>query len=373
MKKIFYFLDIWITKEDYDFFFDKIKMISNGVSVIDIIDSYYYKIWEDNSWRINKSFFLEAITFIDFSKKELWIDLEDIQWIYKENFLIFNYDFYIFDNDYFNKVDIKNTYFVNIRYPWFSHIYRIFKNLWWNALWINHKWDWIYNDKIFCISNFYRWDLKKYVWDVIIPLINNFNQENIKSLYNFLYNNFWTHKIVLKKSFWEMWNWVKAVDLNDISQEDFYQILKNKYCNIYNQVEAFYIVPFYKIITENRIYYLYDKKTDILEIHCVKQKNTNFEWVFQLDSFELYKWIEVSWSFVDKKDVISNIFLFDYIKEIAKLIWYETWVLELWVLSQKCFRFFEVNPYWWTLMFKEDQEDMYKFYYNMYKNKFLNS
>lgn len=372
MKKIFYFLDIWITMEDYDFFFDKLRLISEKITVMNIIDTYYYKIGEDNTWRINKSFFLEAMAFINYSKKELWIDLENIQWIYKENFLIFNRDFYIFDNDFFEKIDIQNTYFVNIRYPWFSHIFRIFKNMWGEALWINHRWDWIYNDKIFCISKFYDWELKKYVWDIMIPLINNFNEKNIKFLYDFIYNHFWTRKVVLKKSFWEMWNWVKAVDLDKINSENFYEIIKNKYCNIYNQVEAFYIVPFYEIITENRIYYLYDSKTDSLEIHSVKQKNTNFEWVFDLDSFELYKWIEVTWSYVNKKDVTDNKLLYNYIKDIARLIWYETGVLELWILSENSFRFFEVNPYWWTLMFPEDQEDMYNFYYSMYKNKFLN-
>lgn len=373
MKKIFYFLDIWITKEDYDFFFDKLILISQGVSIIDIIDTYYYKIGQDNNWRINKSFFLEAMTFIDYSEKELWIELNNIQWIYKENFLIFNWDFYIFDNNFFHKIDIENTYFVNIRYPWFSHIFRIFKNLWGKALWINHRWDWIYNDKIFCISQLYKWNLNKYIWNIIIPVINNFSQKNIETLYKFILNNFENPKIVLKKSFWEMWNWVKAVDLLNTNTEKFYEIIKNQYSNIYNQVEAFYIVPFYEIITENRIYYLYDKKTDILEIHSVKQKNTVFEWVFELDSFELYKWIEVSWSYIDKEEVNTNIFLLNYIKEIAKLIWYETWVLEIWILSENSFRFFEVNPYWWTLMFQQDQQDMYNFYYNMYKNKFLNS
>jgi len=272
MKKIFYFLDIWITKEDYDFFLDKINLISQGVSIKDIIDKYYYKIGEDNTWRINKSFFLEAMTFIDYSKNELWIELKDIQWIYRENFLVFNYDFYIYDVNFFQKIDIQNTYFVNIRYPWFSHIFRIFKNLWWKALWINHRWERIYNDKLFCISKLYNWNLKDYVWDIIIPFINNPSKENIDILYNFICNNFWTKKIVLKKSFWEMWNWVKAVDLDYVNEEEFYKIIKNKYCDIYGWVEAFYIVPFYNIIAENRIYYLYDKKTNTLEISCVKQK-----------------------------------------------------------------------------------------------------
>lgn len=372
MKKIFYFLDIWITKEDYDFFLDKLTLILNWASVIDIVDKYYYKIWENNIWKINKSFFLEALTFIDYSKKELWVDFKNIKWIYKENFLVFNYDFYVFDSEKFDKIDLENTYFVNIRYPWFSHIFRIYKILWWKALWINHKWDWIYNDKLFCISKLYKWKLSKYVWNIIIPFINDFNEKSINLLYNFVISNFWTKEIVLKKSFWEMWNWVKAVNLDTVSIEAFYQIIKNKYLNIYNNVEPFYIVPFYKILAENRIYYLYDKKSNTLEIYSVKQKNTNFNWVFELDSFELYKWIEVTWKYVDKFDVINNKLLFKYIRKIAKLIWYETGVLELWLLSKKDFRFFEVNPYWWSLMFREDQEDMYKFYYNMYINKFNN-
>lgn len=372
MKKIFYFLDIWITKEDYDFFLHKLTLVSEGIPVINIIDKYYYKIGQDNNGRINKSFFLEAMVFIDYSKKELKIDLSDIVWVYKENFLLLNYDLYIFDSNYFEKIDIKKSYFVNIRYPWFSHIFRIFKQLWGTALWINHRWDWIYNDKLFCISQLYQWKLSDYVWNIIIPVINNFSQENIEMLYKIIFDNFSTKKIVLKKSFGEMWNGVKAIDLSTTSIDKFYEIIKNQYTNIYNQVEAFYIVPFYEIITENRIYYLYNKNTDTLEIHSVKQKNTNFEGVFELESFELYKWIEVSWSFVDKTNIINNIFLFNYIKEIAKLIWYETGVLEIWILSEKSFRFFEVNPYWGSLMFQEDQKDMYNFYHNMYKNKFLN-
>jgi hypothetical protein len=49
MKKVFYFLDISITKEEYDFFLDKINLISQGVSVKDIIDKYHYKIGEDDT------------------------------------------------------------------------------------------------------------------------------------------------------------------------------------------------------------------------------------------------------------------------------------------------------------------------------------
>ncbi len=372
MKKIFYFLDIWITQEDYNFFIDKIFLLSKGVSVKDIIDKFYYKIWEDNWWKINKSFFLEAITFIDYAKKELDIEFPDITWVYKENFLLSNSELYIFDENELNEIDIKNTYFVNIRYPWFNHIFRIFTQLWWTALWVNHRWDWIYNDKIFCISKLYKGDLKKYVGDVIIPFINNFNESTIKVLYNFINANFSTNKIVLKKSFWEMWNGVKAVDLLNTDFRKFYSIIQKQYTNTYNVVESFYIVPFYEILTENRIYYLYDKKSDSLEIYCVKQKNTNFEWVFELESFELYKGIQVDWSYVNKDDIINNKSLYLYIKEIAQLIWYETWVLELGVLGENNFRFFEVNPYGGSLMFKEDQEDMYNFCYNMYKNKFSN-
>ncbi|NVP17782.1 hypothetical protein HUU51_03625 [Candidatus Gracilibacteria bacterium] len=372
MKKFIYFLDIGITEKDYDFFLDKIKLISNDISVKDIINTYYYKLGEDNTGRINKSFFLEAMTFIDYLNSELEIELKDIQWVYKENFLLLNKDFYVFNEKFFQKIDIKNTYFVNIRYPWFSHIFRIFNQLGGNTLGINHRWDWNYNDKIFCISKLYKGNLKEYVGDIIIPFINTFSKENINILYNFIYDNFGTKKIVLKKSFGEMGNGVKAIDLNITNNEKFYDALKNKYCNIYNQLDAFYIVPFYEIITENRIYYLYNKETDILEIHSVKQKNTNFEGVFELDSFELYKGIEVYWSYINKNEIISNKILLNYIKKIVKLIGYETGVLELGILSKKDFRFFEVNPYGGTLMFKEDQDDMYNFYYNMYKNKFLN-
>jgi hypothetical protein len=371
MEKHFYFLDIWITQEDYNFFNEKLDLLNKWYSVIDVIDEFYYKIWDNNIGRINKTFFLEAFTFVDFCKKELSIDLKKITWVYKQNFLLFNYDYYFFDENWFQKLDIKNTYFYNIRYPWFNHLFRIFNDLWWNCFSINHRWDWPYNDKIFAISKLYKWKLKQYVGDIIIPFINNDSEKSYSLLYDFILTKFPTKQIVIKKTFWEMWNWVKAVDLDKITFEDFKQILKNKYINTKNTTDSFYIVPFYDIITENRVYYLYDKKNDKLSIYCVKQKNTIFDWVFELESFELYKWIEVSWWYIDKKEVINNKKLFKYIKKTVSLLWLETWVLEIWILKNWNYRFFEVNPYWWTLMFKQDQKDMYDFNYNMYINNIL--
>ncbi len=370
MKKVFYFLDIWITNEDYEFFMDKLFLIQNWFTSIEIIDKFYYKIWENNEWRINKSFFLEAITFIDYCKNELDIELSEIKWIYKENFLIFNYDFYIFDDQRFEKIDIKNTYFFNIRYPWLNHIFKIFNDLWWKSFWINHRWDWPYNDKLYFISKLYKSDIKKYVWDIIVPYINNWTQKTYKLLYDFIVKKFSSKQIVLKKSFWEMWNWVRAVDLNKIKYKDFVNIIENKFVNLNSSTDSFYIVPFYNIIKENRIYYLYDSKKDNFEIYCVKQKNTNFEGVFELESLELYKWIQVSWSYCDKNEVLKDKKLFGYLKRLVKLLWFETWVLEIGILWDWEYRFFEINPYWWSLMFKQDQEDMYNFYYNMYKLKF---
>gem|GEM_PF-5828049 len=42
--------------------------------------------------------------------------------------------------------------------------------------------------------------------------------------------------------------------------------------------------------------------------------------MFELESFELYKGIQVDWSYVNKDDIINNKSLYLYIKEIAQLI-----------------------------------------------------
>jgi len=369
MKNIYYFLDYWITQEDYTFLIDKISLLDKWYYFFDLIDKFYYKIWEDNSWRINKTFFIEFITFLEYCKNEFNLDYKDINIVYKNNFIFINTDLFIFDLDWYKRIDIKNSYFVNIRYPWFNHIFRIFKKLWWKTIWINHRWDWPYNDKIFMIYKIYsKNNIKKYLWNIIIPFINSHDDKILDFLYYNILNVFNDKRIVIKKTFWEMWSWVRALDLNIISKEEFFSIIK-KFININSTTDSFYIVPFYDIISENRIYYLYDKEKNFLDIKSVKVKNTNFSNVFELESFELYKWIEVNWSYINPEIIINNYFYHNYIKKIVKLLWFETWVIEIWVLNEKEFRFFELNPYWWSLMFREEQSNMYDFYLNIYKNR----
>lgn len=373
--KIYYFLNN-ISLENFNLFLSKFNQIKSWLNVNDIINKDYSKVWlykKDQIWDAN---FLEALSFIEFIAKKHNLTynqvLDNISWIYDNNFLIYNEEIYISDKNTYSKIDTINqkVYFVTSRdsftSPFFlilNSISKINKNI--KVVKFNNRIEkWPYNDKAYYISKLYKYR-EKIIGDIIFPFLQNNNSKNIRVLFEFIKWVIW-NKVMLKKNFWDMWIWLKAIDLDDLP-EDRIEYIREKFFMNWNSYTWVYITKFINIHKEYRVYYRCDDKKDKVEIYSIKNRtNTIWKDIFEKPSFKIYENIEVDWKYMENKNLWKeNI---DIIIKICKIIKDNCWVLEFFEDENWRKYFCEINSLWWSLMFSwPDEKNMLKYYVDTWK------
>lgn len=358
---------------------DKITKIRSLSDIRPAIEKYFYKIWESQEEKTQQPGFLEALVFLEFFiKKWLWT-IKDIEWVYAKNFLIFNNKIFEFRDNTYQELQEK-AMFVTSRDSWknpfFLYIEKFFND---RVILLKPNIRISYNefDKLTIISNIWNFR-EQYIWDMIIPFLRDKSVYHIKILLNFVQKNL-GNQIVIKNNIGVEWKKVRALDLSlqDMSYEDIYNFLKKDYFD--QGVETLhnpYIVKYYEISKEFRVYYTFSQDKGI-EIYSVKNKEnkTNIKKdIFIADSFSK-EHIKISWSYMHPNKFMSaHKEVYDVCISIIPYFGLNTWVLEICQGANNDIHFIEVNPLWWALMFPwEDKELMINYTLDMWRISNLQS
>lgn len=374
--KIYYFLNnAW--KDSYDNILSKLELLKSGYTTFELINNFYNKVWVFNKNLTNDANFLELVSFIEFLSEKYNINyinvLQKINLIFDENFFIYNDAIYTQNNNNFQKISTdEKVYFVTSRDSFSSPFFLILnsisqKNINIKIVKYNNRLNfWSYNDKSFYLSKIYKYR-KKYIWDVVIPLFQNKKDDSIKIFFSYIKNMLW-NEVMIKKNFWDMWIWLKALKIDDIDKNEIKNLKENFIPENHWSFQWIYIVPYIKIEKEFRVYYRYWNKNDI-EIYSVKNRiNKVDNTIFQKPNFKIYENIWVEWLYVNLKEFNSNKKYIDFIKKICIKIEDDCWVLEFFEDKNWKIYFCEINSLWGSLMFPwVDQENMMNYYIDTLK------
>ncbi len=372
--KVYYFLNN-LSQKNYSYFLDKLSLISNIGDIDNIIKKYNYKIWLKNEWTIQNSNFIEAFMFLKYFLKSWYWKISDIEWVSKKNFLIYNDDIYVYENRNWFLLDCK-VIFATCRDGWQSQffIYLYNKQKYDKKIVLikpDYIKDWLYRDKLYFISKIQKFR-KKYIWDIVIPFIMDNNKEAVLSMLFFIKYRFWD-KFVIKSSIWIMWQWVRALKYSYLKEDNnSLVVLIDKFFpkKVYNY-NCPYLIPYYNIKKEFRIYYTYWLNSKI-NIYSVKNRVNIMEWDLFKKADMTYNNIKTIWNYNKLDDFYKNDSkVYNISKKIIKLLWLETGVLELCELENWKIRFLEVNPLWWSLTYPwDDEENIKNFYLDIWNNQF---
>lgn len=383
--KIYYFLND-VSKDDFLYFLDKIDLLKNWISTDYIIDNYFYKVWEKNGKdTINKWFFVEALKFIDFLsykyKENNKSILKKIVWVNN------NINFFIYNNSiYLHKIWNKNLWYKKVNY-WYDTYFVTSRDWWLNPFFLSlyklsninkklhiirpnkREW-WIYNDDK--INNIIKiFDKKEdLVWSFIIPYIVDLNYNSVYVFLKEIEKKLWRY-VVFKKNASQFWNWIKMVDIKNYLNWNNYNFLYNNYIktNIWSNF-SFYIVPYYHIYKEYRVYFTFDKIKNKVKIFTIKNRKNKEEWNIFLNTSSNYtinKDVNVHRSHYKEWKEIIDKKIYGFIEKITKRLNYDKWVIEIISLKNWKLIFSEYNSLWWALMFKDDTEKMKEYYFNIWK------
>lgn len=374
--KIYYFLNnAW--KDSYDNILSKLELLKSGYTTFELINNFYNKVWVFNKNLTNDANFLELVSFIEFLSEKYNINyinvLQKINLIFDENFFIYNDAIYTQNNNNFQKISTdEKVYFVTSRDSFSSPFFLILNSMSQENTNIkivkyNNRLNfWSYNDKSFYLSKIYKYR-KKYIWDVVIPLFQNKKDDSIKIFFSYIKNMLW-NEVMIKKNFWDMWIWLKALKIDDIDKNEIKNLKENFIPENHWSFQWIYIVPYIKIEKEFRVYYRYWNKNDI-EIYSVKNRiNKVDNTIFQKPNFKIYENIWVEWLYVNLREFNSNKKYIDFIKKICIKIEDDCWVLEFFEDKNWKIYFCEINSLWGSLMFPwVDQENMMNYYIDTLK------
>lgn len=369
--KIYYFLNN-VSKESFDLYLSKFELLRNFSDVNSIVSTNYAKIGYNPEWTINDANFLEALSFIEFIKNKFKLSynelLKYIDFIHDENFFIYNEKVFSQNKHWIQEINTNSqkVYFVTSRdfftSPFFlilNSLCKINNNI--HIVKFNIRLNkWSYNDKAYYLSKLYKLR-KKLLWEIIVPLFQNREYNSVKLFFKEVQKLIWD-KIIIKKNFWDMWIWLKALDLRKLKKKDIDLLKTNFFSENNNNFTWLYIVPFIDIKKEYRIYYRYDKNKDKVTIYSVKNRiNKNIEEIFTKSSLKIYEKIDVEWHYNDKKTLEKK--YIDKINKICKITKDNIWVLEFFEDNTWKIYFCEINSLWWSLIFSwQDEKDMIKYY-----------
>ncbi len=329
----------------------------NKITLNKIIDVYIPRIDEKHiKWTINKATLFEFFSFLDYCLHNN-ISLEDIKPIKDFNVILTDWKVKLL-NDY-NRILTKKDYIIALRNNFNNQLFETF-SLFTNIIIPDRKRKYDFNKLSFISLLIKKYSFKKlkYIfWDISIIFLTN--PIYIKYVRNILKDRY--NKIVLKSSQSEMWKWVFTFNTKDIYYDKKIDKILNSY--IYKPI---FTVPFFEIKNEYRIYYTYiDKK---LTIYTAKLKqNKNMEDAFNKWKLEMYKELDVSFTYFDKDKFTEEELKF--IKTITKWVWRKVWVLEFIKTKDNELYLMEINHLWWLLTCnKKDIDFLWNFYNNLYSN-----
>lgn len=367
MKAYYFFHSL--KKQEYQFFLDKVILVKSIDDISRIIDTYFYRIWDIDEGRTKKTAFIEAFVFLRiFLREKLW-NIQDIEWVFAKNFLIYNSDLYVFsENNKYEKIR-KKVLFVTSRDSWKNPFFLFLSKFFEGRVdLIKPNFEVIdtNTDKLTNISKI--WKLReKNIWDIIIPFLRNKSISQIEYLLNFVNENIGP-KVILKNNFWVEWKSVRAIDLLHHQQEQqiLLQQIKKDFFDIgTGTINNPYFVKYYNIVKEFRIYYTFSPLGQI-QIYSIKNReNSSIDKssIFWKSNFSTEN-LKVIWKYMHPNDFYNQEpEVYKSCVDIIPLLWLEIWVLEMCREKDGSIRFIEINPLWWALMHKGSDERMLENYY----------
>lgn len=369
--KTFYFFHS-LEKHEFEYFLDKVSSIHDIQDIWSVIEKYFHKIWQNNEGRTQKTAFAEALVFLHVFLQKGLGTIQDIQWVYAKNFLIYNDSLFECVGEQYSEITEK-VLFVTSRDSWKNPFF-LYLSLYFrdrvqlikpNLQIVDSA-----TDKLTCLSRI--WRLRgQYVWDIVIPFLRNKNIPQIQCLLKFVQQKLGNH-VVLKNNIWVEWKNVRALDLSDYTQgiDELYNSLKQDFFDIGISTQNNpYFTKYYNILREYRVYYTYSQIQGI-HIYSVKNKENipkQKENIFLTKNLSRQD-LEIVWSYMNPDDFISHQKeVYDACMEIIPLLGVEVGVLELCQERAGEIRFIELNYLWGALMFPwRDQELMKDYYADMW-------
>jgi len=364
--KVYYFLNS-LSKDDFNFFTEKIKEIKSLDDIDTVLWKYVHKIWEINDWCTQRAAFVEACIFLQSYIENINWSIWDIQWVHERNFLISNDEvFEYFESKWINIW--SNILFVTSRDSWKHPFFSYIRQFWrLKNIYLVKPNGYINLDLKDKISYLYKiWKHRdQYVWNVIIPLLMTTWEIDIKSLLLFVRKSI-GKKSILKNNFWVQWQNVQAIDSSYILSNQWkLSELKKKFFdkNIYSSNGA-YFTDYYNISKEFRIYFT--KNNCWIKFYSVKNrknKTKDGNSIFLQKDFT-YNNLTITWDYCEPKNFVNlEDSAANSAKQIISSLDLDIWVLELCRCIDGSIRFIEVNPMWWTLMHSGNDEKGIKDYY----------
>ncbi len=327
-----------------------------------------HKIWQENEGRIQKSAFMEAFIFLRVFL-DAWLGtIDDIEWIFVKNFLIYNEHLYEFRDGVYQEIQEK-ILFVTSRDSWknpfflylsqhFQHQVQLIKP---NLQIID-----IWSDKLSCISRI--WDFrKKYIGDIIIPYLCNKHISQVQGLLDFVATKLWNH-VVIKNNYWVEGKKVRALNLDINSPKIFelYDMVKKDFFDLGATTQNNpYFVKYYDIEKEYRVYYTYCQEKGI-HIYSVKNRE-NFpkedESLFQKRDFTREN-LEIIWSYMHPDDfILHQTEVYDACVQMIPHLGAQVGVLEVCQDRNGDIRFIELNYLGGSLLYNWADEALMEAYY----------
>ena len=378
--KVYYFLNS-VSETHYNYLIEKLELLKQWYDIYYLINKYFYKVSEDNTWRINYAFFIEILTLIEELKQKYNYDYSEviskIEFIRSnKNFFIFNERIYIENDSEYEEIDLtKKTYFVTSRDTWlnsFFHILYKLSEIKKNVIILRankRKWSVYNDDKVYNISKLYK-NRKKLVWNFIAPFLSKRKEDDLIKFFDFIKLKLWRY-IVIKKSGSQCWDGVKMLDLDNYKDVETFKFVKNNYFLFDNNfVFTVYLTPYYKIQKEYRLYFTYNKNNDkSIEIFLMKNRVNEDIWnVFWPKNYTINKDTKVTWNYTKYDDFINEKRIIKFVKKIIKWLKFDKWVIEIIENQDNELIFSEINTAWWVLMFRWDEDKTIEYNKKIWNN-----
>ena len=365
--KTYYFIHN-LQRADYDYFIDKVSQIRDIQDIKKILKKYFHKIWENNEGRIQKTAFAEALVFLEvFLQKWLWV-IEDVEWVYVKNFLIYNENLYEFHDGKYQEIEEK-VLFVTSRDSWKNPFFLYLSRHFWDRVQLVKPnlqiLDWA-TDKLTCISHIWE-HRSSYVWDIVIPYLCNKHISQVQYLLDFVISKLW-YRVMLKNNFWVEGKKVRAIDMSDnpYMNHDLYVSIKEDFFDIGTTTQNNpYFTKCYDIKTEYRVYYTYTLSEGV-KIYSIKNRENipkEDVSIFEKKNFTRENF-EIVWKYMHPNDFkLYEQDVYNVALKLIPLLGADTWVLELCKERDGSIRFIEVNYLWGSLMHSWPDEQLMQSYY----------
>jgi len=342
-----------VSLEEYDLIielFNKLK--DKKITLHEIFDIYIPRI-DDNyrNWTINKASFFEFFSFLNYCNTNN-INFGKVKPIKDFNIVLVDWKLILLNDN--NKVLTKKDYIITLRNLFYMQLFETL-SLFTNILIPDRKENYEFNKLAFIYLLFKNYNFKKIqyiLWDITIIFITN--KDYITYVKDILKDKY--DKFVLKSITSEMWKWVYTFDINKENYDQQITEILNSYLYM-----SMFVIPFFDIEKEYRLYYTYINWKII--IYTAKYKhNENIKEAFEKWSFEMYKNLNVSFSYFDKDNFTNK--QLSFIENIIKWVWWKVWVLEFIQTKDNELYLMEINHLWGLLTCNKKDIDFLNFFYN---------